>query len=532
MVPTWQALIDGARYCEPQLREILRRHQPDVVVEDNVVAFPALMTCGAPFVRIVSCNPLEVGGPDVPPAYSGLPSDDASEWASFRAEYDRTHRPMWAQFNEFVQASGAPPLPDLRVRPHLRAREPVRVPGGRRLHRRGDRWTRPGTGWTPRCGPPTQPVELPADFLDRPEGSALVYLSLGSLGSADVDLMRRLVSVLAATPHRYVVSMGPQHAEYELADEHVGRGVPAADDAPAAGRPGDHPRRQQHDHRGVPLRQADGRAPAVLGPVRQRPAGARDRLRRAAGHLRLRRRRADRGDRPAARRHGAAAADGRARRSGSGPPTGAPRPPTSSSGSPARPAGEPTARPRRRGGRAGPRSGAAGAPGRRGGPAASAAAPGRRAAAGRRPVVRAGRRRRRCLARRPAPARRRRRAAGGRRGRRVRGTARGRRRRWGTRRARRRAAASRCTGWPHRRATRPDAASGRSPSTRPTTRSWSGTRSWSSGRCTCPWGRSGPRRCGCSATSPRSGSPGCRRPWAGSTGAARRTRAAARWSPS
>jgi len=60
-------------------------------------------------------------------------------------------------------------------------------------------------------------VELPALIRDRPPGSALVYLSLGSLGSADVALMRRLVSVLAGTPHRYIVSKGPQHADYELA---------------------------------------------------------------------------------------------------------------------------------------------------------------------------------------------------------------------------------------------------------------------------------------------------------------------------
>ena len=47
MQPTWQALIDGARYCEPQLREIIDRQRPDVIVEDNVVGFPALVTAGA-----------------------------------------------------------------------------------------------------------------------------------------------------------------------------------------------------------------------------------------------------------------------------------------------------------------------------------------------------------------------------------------------------------------------------------------------------------------------------------------------------
>ena len=46
---------------------------------------------------------------------------------------------------------------------------------------------------------------------------ALIYFSLGSLGSADTGLMRRVISCLAATPHRYIVSKGPLHAEIELA---------------------------------------------------------------------------------------------------------------------------------------------------------------------------------------------------------------------------------------------------------------------------------------------------------------------------
>ena len=74
--PTWQALIDGSMYCEPQLRAIIARVKPDVIVEDNVLCFPALMTSGAPFVRIVSCNPLEMKGLAIPPTFSGLPAAD------------------------------------------------------------------------------------------------------------------------------------------------------------------------------------------------------------------------------------------------------------------------------------------------------------------------------------------------------------------------------------------------------------------------------------------------------------------------
>ncbi len=64
------------------------------------------------------------------------------------------------------------------------------------------------------------PWSVPEEIADG--DGALVYLSLGSLGSADVPLMERLVESLAKTPHRYVVSKGPQHDAYELAPNMVG----------------------------------------------------------------------------------------------------------------------------------------------------------------------------------------------------------------------------------------------------------------------------------------------------------------------
>ena len=42
IAPTWQALIDGAMYVHPRLAEIIDELAPDVIVEDNVVGFPAL----------------------------------------------------------------------------------------------------------------------------------------------------------------------------------------------------------------------------------------------------------------------------------------------------------------------------------------------------------------------------------------------------------------------------------------------------------------------------------------------------------
>ena len=216
IAPTFQALADGARYCEPQLREIIARNDPDVIVIDNVVAFPALLTAGVPYVRIMSCNPLEAPGADLPHTFSGLPIDDRTQWASFQAEFDRTHRALWTDFNAWVVEQGAPPLPDLEF---VHTSEHANLYVYPEVVDYVDR--RPLDGTWHRLDSSVRTtdatVELPSWLTDRPEASALVYLSLGSLGSADVDLMRRLVSVLAQTPHRYIVSKGPQAADYELA---------------------------------------------------------------------------------------------------------------------------------------------------------------------------------------------------------------------------------------------------------------------------------------------------------------------------
>jgi MGT family glycosyltransferase len=211
--PIWDALIDGAKYCEPQLKAIIERVKPDVIVEDNVIAFPALVTAGKPFVRIVSCNPLEVRGENVAPVFSGLPADDRSEWDAFRAEYDRTHREIWTAFNEWVVEQGAPALPDLDfvhegdlnlyVFPEI-----VDYTDARPL---GPSWHRLDSS----VRETDEEFELPEALKDG-EGS-LVYFSLGSLGSADVELMQRVIDVLGTTPHRYIVSKGPLHEEIKLA---------------------------------------------------------------------------------------------------------------------------------------------------------------------------------------------------------------------------------------------------------------------------------------------------------------------------
>ena len=219
--PTYQALIDGAMYAEQALKGILGEVRPDVVVEDNVVLFPALTTSGAPYIRIVSCNPLEVPGDGVPPPFSGLPYDDPASWPPFRAEFERTHRELWKTFNAWAVEQGAAPLPYLQFMPSANAANIYVYPeeadyvGDRPL---GDSWHRIDSS----VRLTDEDYVLPSAMADRPSDSALIYLSLGSLGGADTDLMQRLVDALADSPHRFVVSKGPQADRIRLAGNMVG----------------------------------------------------------------------------------------------------------------------------------------------------------------------------------------------------------------------------------------------------------------------------------------------------------------------
>ena len=201
---------------DERLVEIIDELQPDVIVEDNVVSFPALPACGRPWVRIVSCNPAELKDPAVPPTFSGYPSDDDRDWAAYWDEYRRVHAELHADFDEFCRERGAPPLPDLEFVHTLGLAQPLDLSRRGRLPARDAARRHAGTTCRRASAPPTPRGSR------RPPMAPLVYLSLGSLASGDVELMRGLIGSLADSPYRVIVSKGPQHEELELADNMTG----------------------------------------------------------------------------------------------------------------------------------------------------------------------------------------------------------------------------------------------------------------------------------------------------------------------
>jgi UDP:flavonoid glycosyltransferase YjiC (YdhE family) len=166
--------------------------------------------------------------PLVAPFSSGYPEADASAWPAFLDEVLRTHGEMWADFDAFCRDHGAGGLswdaaaglgPDfMHESPYLNLYSyPVEVDYAR---------ARPLASTWHQLDSTVRAAEATWSLPGRLGGGpgALIYLSLGSLGSADVGLMQRLVDVLGRTDHRVIVSKGPLAERITLPDTMTGDG--------------------------------------------------------------------------------------------------------------------------------------------------------------------------------------------------------------------------------------------------------------------------------------------------------------------
>jgi len=164
-------------------------------------------------------QPTRDEGPGPAAHFLWLPSSDRTHWDEFRARYGELHEELHADFDAFCRAAGAPALPEgefIHESPYLNLYVYPEEADYERSRPLPSNWHRLDS-----CVRATDaPFQVP-DRL-RSGSGRLVYLSLGSLGSADVPLMTRLIDLLAATEHGVIVSLGPQHEQLALADNMAG----------------------------------------------------------------------------------------------------------------------------------------------------------------------------------------------------------------------------------------------------------------------------------------------------------------------
>ena len=214
----WEAIVDTAVWAEKELPEILRRIQPDLICIDNVVLFPATKRYGVPWVRIISCSENEIPDPDIPPHLSGCGEDDKACFEAYTKRFNEVVAPIHATFNDFITSCGEEPYElgeFFEASPHLNLLlypEPVKF-------RRRDALDPARFQYLEGCVREEAPYDVPA--FGANQDKPLIYVSFGSLGAGDTDLLKRIIGVLAGLPYRALVNVGDYMQAYEAPPPNV-----------------------------------------------------------------------------------------------------------------------------------------------------------------------------------------------------------------------------------------------------------------------------------------------------------------------
>lgn len=214
----WEAIVETAVWAQKDLPGVLGRVKPDIICVDNVILFPAIKQYGKPWVRIISCSENEIPDPDIPPHLSGCGENDHACFEKYTARFNEVVKPTHDRFNAFLDECGEVPYPIgefFEASPHLNLLlypEPVKF-------QRRNPLDPARFQYLEGCVRQDEPYEVP-EFKannDKP----LLYVSFGSLGSGDTDLLKRLMNAIANLPYRALFNVGDYMDAYEEVPDNV-----------------------------------------------------------------------------------------------------------------------------------------------------------------------------------------------------------------------------------------------------------------------------------------------------------------------
>ena len=214
----WDAIVETSVWAQKDLPNVLDKIKPDIICIDNVILFPATKQYGKPWVRIISCSENEIPDPKIPPHLSGCGEKDLEGFRKFNDKFLETVKPIHEKFNQFISECGEQPYPlgeFFEASPYLNLLlypEPVKFKRQNALDPKKFQYLHG-------CVRNEKDYTVPT-FNKNNEGK-LIYLSFGSLGSGDTDLLKRLIEVLGKTEHRILVNVGDYKEEYTSIPDNI-----------------------------------------------------------------------------------------------------------------------------------------------------------------------------------------------------------------------------------------------------------------------------------------------------------------------
>lgn len=211
----WEMIVETAKWAEKDLPGVLAKVKPDVICVDNVILFPAIKRYARdhrkPWVRIISCSENEIEDPDIPPHLSGCGARDRQGFARYRTHFNEVIRPIHDNFNAFLKSVGekkyrlgqffeASPHMNILLYPSaVKFKRRHKLPPSRFQYLEG-------------CVRKEAPYEVPK--FKANDDKPLLYVSYGSLGAGDTELLKRVIGVLAKMPVRALVNVGDYIDQY------------------------------------------------------------------------------------------------------------------------------------------------------------------------------------------------------------------------------------------------------------------------------------------------------------------------------
>ena len=214
----WEAIVETSVWAEKDLPKVLEDIKPDVVCIDNVILFPATKRYGKPWVRILSCSENEISDENIPPYLSGCSENDKEGFQKFNNKFLETVAPIHEKFNNFLKECGEEEYPlgeFFEPSPYLNLLLYPEAVKFKRSKKLDDNLFHYLHG----CVRKEEDYTVPS-FKKNNDGK-LIYLSFGSLGSGDIDLMKRLIETLGNSKYRVLVNVGDYKSEYESIPDNI-----------------------------------------------------------------------------------------------------------------------------------------------------------------------------------------------------------------------------------------------------------------------------------------------------------------------
>ena len=214
----WEAIVDTSKWAEKDLPDVLGELKPDLICIDNVILFPAVKRYGVPWIRIISCSENEIADPWIPPHLSGCGENDRDGFEAYQSHFNQVIQSIHEDFNAFLESCGESPYPIgefFEPSPYMNLLlypEPLQYSRKNSLDPQQYQYLEG-------CIRSEKEYEVP-DFGSRNK-SPLIYLSFGSLGSGDTDLLKRMIDVLGKQDYRVLVNIGDYEEQYDSIPNNV-----------------------------------------------------------------------------------------------------------------------------------------------------------------------------------------------------------------------------------------------------------------------------------------------------------------------